>query len=517
MSKNFELLRRARTDAQPVSIMRHAPENHRPQLPRTEVDNESDWTRALAILKKRWRFSALFACAVLAAAIIGTMLTKPTYEPVATIEIAPPGTEAFSLQGAASATSDSEYLETQAKNLRSDELAVAVIRKLHLDENSDLKQSSLLSKVAGPAISVAQRVQRAIHSEKTETGKQSDPDMTNAPRVTPAESDALGVFQNRLTVKRDTSSRLAMVSFSAHDPRLAATVTNTLLEMFIEKNFKNKHDAVVQSTQWLSRQLEDVQKKMEESNRALAEFQKQTGIADIDTGKSTFSEQMSDQNHQLTQAQTDRIQLQSFLSGVQKGGATALPQTGADPVVQQIAQKLAQAKADLAQAEAVYGKKNPNVQKLQNQVDVLQAQLDSQRTTILDQLHTSYAAAKARERMMSGEIKSTSARLLDVAKYNTLKKEAEVNADLYNSLYAKVKEAGISAEAKSSNAQIVTPAMVLDSPTKPNWLLNIAAGLFVGLLGAVLIPFVWERLDSTLRTTEDVRKFTGWHRLQWCR
>jgi len=266
---------------------------------------------------------------------------------------------------------------------------------------------------------------------------------------------------------------------------------------------------VMQSTQWLSKQLDDVQKKMDDSNRELAVFQKKTGIADIDTGRSTISEQLSDQGHQLTQAQTDRMQFESFLRGVQNGGATALPQTGADPVVQQTTEKLTQANADLMQALAIYGKNNPNVIKLQNQVDILQTQLENQRKAILTQLQTGYTAAKAREKLMAGNIKNTSERMNDVAQYNTIKKEAEVNAQLYNSLFAKIKEAGIMAEAKSSNVQIVNPALVLDSPTKPNWLTNIVAGLSIGLLAGLLAPFVLERLNTTVHSAEDVRRFTG--------
>src|SRR5271165_5944810 len=68
--------------------------------------------------------------------IIVTFRMKPIYEPVARIEVDPPG-EQFSLEGGASG-SDAEYLETQAQNLKSDKVAIDVIHRLHLDQNPEM-------------------------------------------------------------------------------------------------------------------------------------------------------------------------------------------------------------------------------------------------------------------------------------------------------------------------------------------------------------------------------------------
>lgn len=512
MSRNFELLRRAAPSSpavEPILRTPRDPAEPRP-LPKLEESDQPNWGHALQTLRKHWRLSLLIAGSIFGMAVLGSLLMRPTYEPAATVEITPPGTETFSMQGYTSATTDSEYLETQSKNMQSDELAIDVIRKLHLDQDPEMASRSMIAKTIGPAISVLQRLQRGLHGGGSAAQKGNDSAQNSATAVlTPAESRALDIFRKRLSVKRDSSSRLVTVSYSSHNAVTAAKVTNTLVQSFIENGFQAKHDAVVRSTEWLSKQLSDVQKKMDDSNRALAAYQKQTGIADIDTGRSTISEQLSDQGHQLTQAQTDRIQLQSFLKGVQSGGTSALPQTSTDPVVQQTTEKLTQANSDLMQAMAIYGKNHPNVKKLQNEVDVLQQQLETQRKAIFSQLQTGYAAARAREQLMKGNIKDTSQRMNEVAQYNTIKKEAEANAELYNSLFAKVKEAGIMAEAKSSNVQMVNPALVLDAPTKPNWLLNLAAGLFIGAFAGLLVPFVLERLDTTVRSADDVRKFTG--------
>ena len=54
-----------------------------------------------------------------------------------------------------------------------------------------------------------------------------------------------------------------------------------------------------------------------------------------------------------------------------------------------------------------------------------------------------------------------------MARYTALKKEVQTDVDVYNSLYAKIKEAGIAAASKSSNIRIVDPALTQNPEPSP--------------------------------------------------
>ena len=141
MSRNFELMQQAGKDVStnPGRRERSAGRSPAPRSTcrRARPDSSlSDWQRALDVLRKHWRFSAIFALAVMVTVTAVTFLTTPTYEATARIEIDPPG-EVFSLDGDA-ASSDAEYLETEAQVLQTDNLAVDVIQKMRLDQNPEL-------------------------------------------------------------------------------------------------------------------------------------------------------------------------------------------------------------------------------------------------------------------------------------------------------------------------------------------------------------------------------------------
>jgi succinoglycan biosynthesis transport protein ExoP len=509
MSKNLELLRQAGKEPHlpqaesahilaPASAPRLLRES--PGVPARDLF--ADWQRIWRTLHKHWRVSCIFAAAVMVTVLATTLMMRPVYEPVARLEIDPPGAELFSLDGRSGGGSDTEYIETQARNLQSAELAITVMRQMHLEQNPEF---------------VTRRgfISRAIAAIKPGQGAASQMEMGSVPGapqplvLTAEEAATLQGFQEQLKVRRDTASRLITVSFSSHEPALSAAITNAVIATFIDRTYQARHAAIMQSTEWLSRQLVDIRAKTDESNQALAEFQRTSGIADLERDRSTVSEEMTELSRQRTQATGERMQLESFLQKVRKQTPESLPQVQTSPVIQQLTQKLAEAHAELSQVSAVYGANHPNVKKLRNQIDELQGQIRLQRDLIVAQMEISHAAALSRERLVDAEMKGATRKLGLVAEYTTLKKQAQANSDLYNALYARVKEAGIAAASKSSNIRIVDQARVLDSPTRPKPFMNFGFGVLAAVVGGVLIAFAREAFDTRIHDIDDVRQCTG--------
>src|SRR5512146_598119 len=222
MSRNFDLLRKMeRTSGQLRSSTRsesYSPETYSEQptiAPRPNV------TAFGKILRRHWKLSAAFASVVIATVTAITFSMDPVYQPTSTIVIDPPGLEVVALTNP-SDSNGAEYLETQAKLLRSDRLAVQVIRKLKLDQTPEFQRAAL------------------------KPGPFERQDMETDPlHLTPPERAALEEFRRNLKVTRDTGSRIVTISFASSDPRLAATVTNTLVNEFIETSFTDRHKEIV--------------------------------------------------------------------------------------------------------------------------------------------------------------------------------------------------------------------------------------------------------------------------------
>jgi succinoglycan biosynthesis transport protein ExoP len=448
------------------------------------LTTDSDFVRCVAIMRHQWRTAVLFAAVVLTIVTIVTLASTPIYESTARLEIDPPGTETFNLATDSSGSIDLDYLETQSEILKSDGLSTGVIRQLRLDLNpAVVGQRHLVSSPATPQ----SRTRQLSH----------------------AENIALRYFKNHLSISPVRKSRVLEVSFGSPDPHLSAAVVNSLVDLFIEQNYKTRYDAIMNASEWLSRQMTDIREKANTSSEALTTFQKEHGIFDVDGQQSSVSRRIAELSQELTQAESDRIQLEAYLKIIKQGSDESLPQIRDNSMMQTLTQHLIESKAQLSQAQTIYGDKSLNVQQLERHVNELQNQILSEERKTIQEIQAKYEAARARESLMSSEIKSASGEMSQMAEYSSLKREAQTDGDLYNTLYERIKEAGIAAASKSSNIRIVDLARELDIPTHPRRGLNIGVGLLLGMLGGLVLAFAREGLDNSVRTQEDVKRLTG--------
>ena len=469
--------------------------------------NPYDWEQVLRVLGKNRRLVACLAILITLLVAAYAFHMKDVYSPIARLQIDPSGSAVLSPRDSdASIENDQEYLETQSQILQSDELATRVIRSLRLDLNKEMVGATNLIRLGNASAGRANDLPRETDDDSLEA-------QFRAADRTPLETIALRGFRNRLNVGIVRGSRLVEVSFSSNDPRLAQQVTNNLVAQFIDQHFKTRYTTTMQASDWLLGQLGDLRRKVEESNQAVVAYQKRHGLVEEDEKDGPTSQLVSGVSRQLAEAQADRIQEEAYVRMIEAGQADSLPQLHQSTVYQNITSQYAEASAQLAQARAIYGEQNNNYKKLVNQVNELATQREAEKLRITDQVRTSFSAAKEREGLMLASVTRLKTQMGDVnermVRYRVLKDEARANADLYNTLLARLKEAGLYAGLRSSNIRVVDPASVLDKPTSPHRALIVAMGSGLGLMFSVVLAFLREGMDNTIRTPDDVVDWTG--------
>ena len=465
------------------------------------VFQESDytWEQVVRILRKHRGFALAAFFGIGGAALLLAVLLRDVYRPVARLDLEPPSSGIRALHEIESATpaDNQDYLETQVQILKSDALAMAVIRQLGLASEKDQAQKhpSLAS------VETNFKADGALQQQLT------------LATLTPAEAVALDKFRKNLSVELLRNTRLVEVGYSSHDPALSQQVTNAVVARFIDDGFKHRYTTTMQVSDWLSGQLDGLRKRLQDSNQAVSDYQKKYGLIELDDRDVPMSQLMSEVNHQLSEAQANRIEAEAFDRMVQEGQGESIPAMRDDVVLQNLLMRYADLRAQLAQAKTVYGDANVNVKKIQEQSEEISKQITAERSRVSDRLHTSFVAAKERERLMLRDRERIRAQMGDVSSqmvgYHVLKNEAMANAELYNTLQARLQEAGIYAGLKSSNVRVVDLATNLQKPTSPNRALIVCSGLILGSVVALLGSFVRESFDNTVRTPDDVTSWVG--------
>ena len=91
----------------------------------------------------------------------------------------------------------------------------------------------------------------------------------------------------------------------------------------------------------------------------------------------------------------------------------------------------------------------------------------------------------------------------------SLLRTSRVNEGIYTFLLQKLEETRIAEASEVGNVFIIDPAISPRRPFKPTTRLNVILGVIVGLALGVALAFLLERLDNSIKTTEDVENQLG--------
>jgi len=434
----------------------------------------------LLILRKHQLTILSFLIAVVTIVSIATFRMKPVYVSSAKMEIDRENTNILPFQGADSydfAIDLDNYIETQSRILTSETMALLTIRSLADDPD--------FSGGGGEAEAIASG---SLKNQKL-----------------PPE---VGAFVGSLSVKRIPNTRLMEVTFESTDPKLAARILNAHLENYIAQNYKSRYDATAAASAFLQEELNELSVKVRRSEDARIEYERNNQIWTLDDKNNVTTQRLGDLNKQFSDAQSDSLRKQALYEFAKSGELDAVPQLRDNPVLQEMERRRGDLAIQYTDAVNQYGPNYPKVQRLQAQMKELDGQMSKERTGIVAQLESDYREAKQHEELLSraldeqkAEVNVMSGKMIQ---YNILKREAEANKALYDSLETKLKEAQIASGLKSSNIRIVDPAMVPSTPSRPAKTRNIALAFLAGLVGGIGLALLREYLDNTVKTPDDV-------------
>jgi capsular exopolysaccharide synthesis family protein len=438
--------------------------------------------------KRKWVVLATFII-VFALSVISALKATRLYQATSKVAIFPENPNVLGFKDVDNSTPDYEYeatLETQAAILRSDALALKVIEAMRLDHDSRF--------TGGGQPSPASSLQ--------DSSMQPDPALA---------ASLLGAFHGGLSVQPIPSSRLIQISYTHPDPRFATEVVNTLVKTFIEENFRTKYESVSQTSEWLSKELADLQLRVQTSEEKLVRYQKDHSIIGVDEKQNIVTAKLDELNKELTEAQTDRIEKESKYRLAMNGDPasfTRLTPEGKGVLLDKLREKEADLETQYAQATTQFGSGYPKVSEISNQLKEVRSAISAEETKMRDRLRDEYLAAVQRETLLSAafnEQKQEANRLNESAiEYTVLKRDAETNRQLYQDLSQRLKEAGVSAGLRSSNIRVVDIARIPTQPIAPNVRRSLVVGFLLGLGLGIGLALLLENFDTTVRSIEEL-------------
>ncbi|MBX7496417.1 polysaccharide biosynthesis tyrosine autokinase [Qipengyuania sp. 6B39] len=336
------------------------------------------------------------------------------------------------------------------------------------------------------------------------------------------EDAAIELLQSGLSVNLPVDSRLVAISFESTDRVVAADIANAVATNFIEANLSRKFDSSAYAREFLGQQLADAREKLERSERELNQYSRAAGLirvtgqganADQETTLSVTNDTLVQLNAAASQAAADRIAAENRWRSIASQASGSIPQVLQNPAYQALLRQKSEIEAQLAVERARHLEEHPNVLALEAQQAKINQQLSDVGEAVKRSVRLEYEAARDRESDITGRVSAIRSDALDEqdrgVQYNILKREAETDRALYNTLLTNFNELNATAGATSNNVSLVDLAQPPRESSSPILILNVLVAMILGLIVAGVYVFLREHLDDVVRSPEDVERKLG--------
>jgi uncharacterized protein involved in exopolysaccharide biosynthesis len=163
------------------------------------------------------------------------------------------------------------------------------------------------------------------------------------PEIEIDNAEIIDVYLGSLAVEVRGGSRVVEVSYTSVDPQLAATIVNTLADIYLVNQLEAKFDALKRASAWLNERLATLREQARQSEDAVEQYRAEAGLTQ-GVQASIVAEQITRLNTELggarfalSTAQARLDQVRSFANSPAQ--LESLPEVLDYPVIQQLVQQ----------------------------------------------------------------------------------------------------------------------------------------------------------------------------------
>lgn len=216
--------------------------------------------RSLRTILRRWRLIAAMTAAGAMLALVTALVVQPKYTAVAQIIVDQRGNDG---PGATPATQPTEEsaIETHVTILASDAHLLAVASALLANQSDGhVEPPSRLSRIRRAASVILQRLGLVAPSPAADTSAA-------------AATHALALdLKRRIKVDQERRSRVITVSYSSADPQAAATVANTVVQVYLDDLALRRRVEARRLMVWLGKRIPEARLEVARAERELETY-----------------------------------------------------------------------------------------------------------------------------------------------------------------------------------------------------------------------------------------------------
>jgi capsular exopolysaccharide synthesis family protein len=334
----------------------------------------------------------------------------------------------------------------------------------------------------------------------------------------PATREAqVEAFAGGLAADAVVDTHLISVTFLHSDPVQAKRAVDGVVDEFIESNVAERDVGNVNASRFLATQADELRKQLADSELALYEFKRKNDLLSValEDRINNVARTIDKLNDALTEARLRKVARSAEAEELGKmvgADPSGLAPAAGDPLGN-LKHELVEDERRLGELKARYQEAHPLVQQQAAKVAAVQAALHREVALQLRAAQARTNEALDQEKKIAAQLETAKQEGLRITRleveYNKLKREADAVGKQYVMVQNRTKEAELAAQVKVNNLRVLDYARVPTVPVSPHVSRAAMAAAVLSLVAGLLLAFLLDALDRSIKTPADVEARLG--------
>jgi exopolysaccharide transport family protein len=400
---------------------------------------------------------------------------------------------------------DDAAVESEIETTKSEKVAGAVVRRLHLTEDPEFVGS-------GPGL-----VQRLISLFKW------------APAEKPSEDDlmhsALTTLYANVRVTRLGRSYHEEIAYTSLDPAKAAKIANAFAQAYIEDQLEAKFDQTQRASEWLQQRIGELRQQASDAYKAVQDFKSAQNIMIGPDGKLANDIELDQLGVALAKARADTSQAKAKLDRItgilqQRSRKSdfdipdpIVTDALSNPVITKLRQQFLDDQNKMTEWAAKYGPNHSAVLNLRTDMLTIQNSIWDEISRIAESYKSEYQIARSQEeaidKRMTEVFQKSAATRQSQVRLRELETAATSYRNIYETFLSRFTQSVQQQSFPSTEARVVTEASAPRNPSSPKVGLTLALAAVCGLMLGVMCAVAREQMDRQVHTRTQLETLLG--------
>ncbi|MFQ5561835.1 MAG: GumC family protein, partial [Nitrospinota bacterium] len=318
-----------------------------------------------------------------------------------------------------------------------------------------------------------------------------------------------------LEIEPIRKTRGIQISYTSKYPRKAALIVNTIAEQYIVEQLDAKFEATRKATKWLSERISVLKKKVEESEKAVEMYKKESGLG---SASGLPSQQVAEFSRQLMEVRSQRREAEASLGQMNlmadsPEGVGSMGKVLSSPLIQGLRVREVDLLRKISEFKTEYGERHPKMINLRTEIKDLRKKIKKEIDKIAFGIKNEVQVIIESEKSLEKDLDALKLEASEISRaeirLRALEREAEADRVLFETFLKRFKETSTQDSIQQPDARVISRADIPSKPSFPNKKKTIGIAFAVSIFCGLFLISVLEFMDSGFRSTEQIETLTG--------